>query len=184
MRIISGKFRGVKLEAPKGFDVRPTTDRIKETVFNILCNKKSFIDTTVLDVFSGSGALGIEALSRGAANTVFLDASKVSLECTKINLKKIKRTDETYLGDFRLTLKKLQGRNFDFIFVDPPYEAGYYLEVINLVEKYNLIAKNGIMILEYPANLDLIIDPNKYIIDTRKFGTVAVSFLRASEGDE
>ncbi len=181
MRIIAGKYKGIRLLAPDGQDVRPTTDRIKESIFNILSSKKDFLGTSVLDIFSGSGALGIEALSRGAESVIFCDNNRASIALTRSNLSKIHSSATVLAGDFRLTLKKLSGNKFDFIFADPPYGAGFYGEIINLVEKYGLIAKNGIIILEHSALSDLIIDEKRYIIDCRKFGSVGAAFLTAKE---
>lgn len=181
MRIIAGKCRGVKLFAPEGKDVRPTTDRIKETVFNILSSKRSFENASVLDLFSGSGALGIEAMSRGASEGCFCDKSPVSVEFTKNNLKKAGLSASVYCAEFRLALKKLSGTTFDFIFLDPPYASNFCDEAINLIEKYRLIAKNTIIIAEFSAEDDLHVDEKKYIIDLRKFGSTKVAFLELGE---
>ena len=99
-----------------------------------------------------------------------------------INLSKIKSSAKVYVGDYKTVLKKLQGNKFDFIFADPPYAAGFYDKVLDLVENCELFAKNGIIILEYSAQDDLLINEKRYIRDTRKFGSVKVSFLTAKEG--
>jgi len=181
MRVISGKYRGAKILSPDGNDVRPTTDKIKETMFNILVNKKSFYEASVLDVFAGSGALGLEALSRGASRAIFCDSNRASANLTKMNLKRVQEPYQVFNSDFRIVMKKLVGKKFDFIFADPPYASGYYEEVLFLAEKYDLLAKNGIIILEYSASDDLLLDDKRYIIDTRKCGTIKISFLTARE---
>ena len=114
MRVISGIFRGKRLFSPENSDIRPTTDRIKETVFNILSARRSFVGAKALDLFSGSGALGIEAISRGAAEVVFVDKGRQGYELTKRNLAHIGAEAEVYNTDFTVALKKLSGRQFDF----------------------------------------------------------------------
>lgn len=181
MRVISGKFKGKKLFAPDGNGVRPTTDRIKETVFNILTSKSDFNDAKVLDLFSGSGALGIEALSRGAHSVVFVDKSKDSIELTKKNLAHVGVSAEIYNTDFRIALKKLGGRAFDFIFLDPPYFGDNEQEIFELIQKYDLLTESGIIFLEHSSKIDLPNIGEKYIIDTRSCGSTSITFLQRRE---
>ena len=122
MRVISGKVRGLKLNTPKNEDVRPTTDRVKESLFNIV--SPYIMESDVLDLFAGTGSLGIECLSRGANKCVFVDVSKESISIVKSNIKKARVENEsTVLNlDFKDAINKLkiQNNKFDVIFMDPP----------------------------------------------------------------
>lgn len=180
MRVISGKYRGKGLLSPEGNSTRPTTDKIKETVFNILFSKKSLEGAVVLDLFAGSGALGIEALSRGASFAVFVDADKYAYRLVKENIDRvgIKEGFEVYCTDYMLALKKLSGKKFDFIFCDPPYSAGLEESIIKLILKYDILFDDGIIFLEHSAKKDLPNLSDGFIIDTRICGTTAISFLQ------
>lgn len=180
MRVISGKYRGKKLFSPEGNDVRPTTDRIKETVFNILCAKSDFCGAAVLDLFSGTGSLGIEAISRGATTAVFVDKSRDSIELTKKNLAHVGIVAEVYNTDFKVALKKLYGRQFDFIFVDPPYFGKNEQDIFDLILKYDLLTQNGIIFLEHSTKIGLPVLGERYIIDDRVCGNTSIAFLQRS----
>ena len=122
MRVIAGSAKRLQLKTIEGMDTRPTTDRIKETLFNMI--SAYIADSNFLDLFSGSGAIGIEALSRGAACAVFVEQSKKAMECNKENLRYTKLADnaEVYETDVHTALNRLVGKKtFDYIFVDPPY---------------------------------------------------------------
>ncbi len=181
MRVIAGKYKGKKLFSPQGNDVRPTTDRIKETVFNILTSKSDFEGATVLDLFSGSGALGIEALSRGATTAVFVDKSRDSIELTKLNLAHVGAEAEVYFADFRVALRKLSGRQFDFIFLDPPYFGKNEQTIFDLIQRYDILTQNGIIFLEHSTTIDLPETGERYIIDNRVCGKTTISFLQRRE---
>lgn len=177
MRVISGRYRGRKLFSPSDDRVRPTTDRIKETLFNILTSSVG-IYGSVLDLFSGSGALGIEALSRGADSAVFIDRDPDSIRLTRMNLKSIGIDAEVYCADFRTALKKLDGRKFDFIFADPPYAMRAEPLIVAGIEKYCLLAEGGTIIIEHDTKNNLPKSLKSYIIDTRECGNTSLSFLR------
>ena len=117
LRVISGKVRGLKLDTPKNEDVRPTTDRVKESLFNII--NPYIIDSNVLDLFAGTGSLGIECLSRGASSAIFVDVSKESINIVKSNIKKARVENEsTILNlDFKNAIDrlKIQNKKFDII---------------------------------------------------------------------
>ena len=121
MRVIAGSAKRLQLKTIEGMDTRPTTDRIKETLFNMI--SAYIADSNFLDLFSGSGAIGIEALSRGAACAVFVEQSKKAMECIKENLRYTKLADkaEVYETDVLNALNRLEGKKtFDYIFMDPP----------------------------------------------------------------
>ena len=147
MRVIAGKYKGRKLFSPEDSSVRPTTDKVKEACFSILTN--DIYDARVLDLFAGSGGLGIEALSRGASYCLFADASRKSLNLVKQNLDHCKVEEETRIaaGDYSKVLKSLAGRiedgreePFDIILLDPPYDAGFLDEVFRLIAEGDILA--------------------------------------------
>lgn len=174
MRIISGQFKGRKLKTLEGMNTRPTADRVKESLFNILGNK--VYDARVLDLFAGSGSLGLEALSRGAVNCVFVDSSKAAINIVEENIKLCRQEKNSRLinKDYMEALK-LINEKFDIIFVDPPYSKG--IELVVLDKAKNILAENGVMIVETdqtdipPDEIDRLV---KY--DSRKYGRTIISF--------
>ncbi len=178
MRVISGKFKYKQLYAPENNLVRPTTDRIKETLFNILASKGVAGTVTVLDLFAGSGALGIESLSRGAEKVVFIDKSRDSIKLLNKNLAHVgadPKTYEIYNVDFEFALKKLKNRGFDMIFADPPYAAGLEEKIIGLIDKYGVLATDGVLIIEHDSKNKFSISP--FVSDERICGSSSLSFL-------
>ena len=151
MRVIAGTARSLKLTAPKGMEVRPTTDRIKETLFNIL--SPDIYGAVFLDLFCGSGAIGIEALSRGANKCVFVDASDTSLACTKANLEHTKLADRAVVlrREAASAVVKLAGDRFDIVFMDPPYGKQLEKQVLEHMARYDILSDNGIVIVEADA---------------------------------
>ena len=180
MRVISGKYKGLRLGSPHG-QVRPTTDLVKGSLFSVLDSRGSIEDAVCLDLFAGSGALGIEALSRGAASCVFcdLDASNV-----KFNLDKLKLVERVVCADFRHALRLLRDRKFDLIFCDPPYKTSYDEESYRLICKYGMLAEDGVVVLEHASEKKLKSIPESCIIDKRTFGASAFEIVRGnSESD-
>lgn len=151
MRVISGSAKGRKLKTPRGMDVRPTTDSVKEAVFNII--REDVIGCRVLDLFAGSGQLGIEALSRGAKEAVFVDVSATSLKLVKDNLMLCGFNGKTVRED---ALDYLQhAEPFDLIFIDPPYDSDYYEKVLEKIKLFDILTDGGIMIVETRRNKEL-----------------------------
>lgn len=148
MRVISGSCRGRKLAEPQGMDVRPTTDMVKEALFNII--QFDIEGRRVLDMFAGTGQLGIEALSRGAAACVFLDRSRDSVRLVKENLRRCGLNAEVIQCDAIEYLRP--GRTFDLIFVDPPYDSGLAEEAVRAVVSFDILSKGGIIICESRAD--------------------------------
>ena len=150
MRVISGTARGKKLKSPEGQDVRPTLDRIKEDMFNII--GPAIRGKKVLDLFAGSGALGIEALSRGAEVCYFVDNDKKSLSLTRQNLDSTQLASKARLleTDAENAIKKLssEGLKFDYIFIDPPYNLRIAETTLQKLQKYNIIQENVYIIVE------------------------------------
>ncbi|RCW62008.1 16S rRNA (guanine(966)-N(2))-methyltransferase RsmD [Halanaerobium sp. ST460_2HS_T2] len=150
MRIIAGKAGGLKLKSLKGKDVRPTLDRVKESMFNIIAFYLPGAE--ILDLFSGFGSLGIEALSRGAGRADFVEINKSHLNIIKDNLKKARLFDEAELfkQDAYLYLKNCSTK-YDLIFMDPPYEKNMTSEAIKLILDNKLLKENGLIISEKSA---------------------------------
>ncbi len=181
MRVISGKYKGIRLDSPKDNSVRPTTDRIKETIFNILFSRNVVEGKAVLDLFSGSGALGIEAASRGAESVVFADASAESVKLTRENAAKTKSQFEIIHGDYKFATRKLQGRKFGLIFVDPPYRAGLYADALRQIVKYELLDVGGVVVVEHGGSADLGECESAFDSDVRKCGNTYVGFYTLKE---
>lgn len=150
MRIIAGKAGGLKLKSLKGREVRPTLDRVKESMFNIIAFYLPGAE--VLDLFSGFGSLGIEALSRGAKKADFVEINKSHLKIVEDNLKKARLFDEAELfnQDVYLYIKSCS-RKYDLIFMDPPYEEDMTAEAVNLILDNHLLKENGLIISEKSA---------------------------------
>ena len=181
MRVISGTAKGKKLNSLEGLETRPTLDRVKEAVFNII--QFDIKDSVVLDLFSGSGALGIEALSRGAKEAILCDASSKAIKIINKNLEETRLKDKAKVinTDYLVTLSKIKDKKFDIIFLDPPYKSDYVEKSIEYILKYNLLAENGIIILE--TNDKNKIDEIKAkkgleVYDTRKYGIAIIIFIR------
>jgi len=187
MRIISGVARGTKLYTLEGLDTRPTLDRVKEPLFSIIT---SYIDNAkVLDLFAGSGALGLEALSRGAKETVFGEVFKEAAAIIQKNIEKTHMQDKSRLirKDFKEILEMLSKdkEEFDIIFLDPPYKTSYDLIAIeNIIEK-NLLTQDGIIIVETDEEekIEKIKQiKNITVQDVRKYGRVKLVFLQIAKG--
>lgn len=150
MRIIAGKAGGLKLKSLKGRDVRPTLDRVKESMFNIIAFYLA--DTEILDLFSGFGSLGIEALSRGAKKADFVEINKRHLKIIDENLKKSKlfNSAELYNQDVYSYLKNCR-QKYDIIFMDPPYQKDMTAAAIKLIVKNKLLKEDGLIISEKSA---------------------------------
>ncbi len=148
MRVIAGKCRSLPLKAPKGDDTRPTTDRIKETLFNILM---PYLPGAVfIDVFSGSGGIGIEALSRGASHAYFIEKAPEAASCIVDNLKFTKLTDDATLlkQDFESALMGIHEKEADIIFADPPYREGYEERLLAILSKMDYVTNDTMIIIE------------------------------------
>lgn len=174
MRVIAGKYRGRSLAAPKDFSVRPTTDRVKENLFNILQFK---IDgARVLDLFAGSGALGIEAVSRGADEVWFVDGSRDSAELIRKNLSGIEYKGGVLNKDFADALKNLDSP-FDVIFIDPPYKKGLADKAVEIITERGLLSDKGVIVCEHGADEICLVPEGCTLQSRRKYGDTALSFI-------
>ena len=151
MRVVAGSAKGRKLVAPEGMATRPTTDQLKEAMFNII--QFEVADRRVLDLFAGSGQLGIEALSRGAAHCTFVDERRESLRVIRENLEKTGFSDKALVasGDALAFLGRQSPRQFDLILLDPPYGGGLLKKSICAVAAFDILAPDGIIVCESGA---------------------------------
>ena len=149
MRVISGTAKRLQLKTVEDMDTRPTTDRIKETLFNMI--SEYLADSNFLDLFSGSGAIGIEALSRGVAHASFVEQSKKAMACIRENLAYTKLADraDVYETDVIHALSRMEGRKiFDYIFMDPPYNQLLEKKVLEYLSTSKLLSNDGLIIVE------------------------------------
>ncbi|MBE7002025.1 MAG: 16S rRNA (guanine(966)-N(2))-methyltransferase RsmD [Ruminococcaceae bacterium] len=155
MRVISGAAKGILLKTPDGLATRPTADRVKEALFSII--QFELQGTKVLDLFGGTGQLGIEALSRGAKSCVFVDESKDACKLIQENLKrtKLEHTAQVICGDYAFFLKKCR-ESFDIVFLDPPYAEKFLENSLNLISEIDILQSGGIIVTERPVGKDLV----------------------------
>jgi 16S rRNA (guanine(966)-N(2))-methyltransferase RsmD len=151
MRIVAGIARGRRLRAPKGRLVRPTADRVKEAVFSMLESRESSAGRAVLDLFAGAGTLGIEALSRGAAEAVFVEPSRAASDAIRDNLRTAGLDGEILAMPADRAIKRLAaaGRRFDRIFIDPPYGEGWIERTLTALDASDVVAEGGWVVVEY-----------------------------------
>lgn len=181
MRIIAGKARGTKLYTLEGDNTRPTLDRVKESLFNIIQDKIQ--DSYFLDLFSGSGAIGLEALSRGAKRAILCDKAKEACNIIRKNVDKTHLTEniEIYNLDFKQVLQNKITNQLDIIFLDPPYQTDFAIQAIDIIIEKELVNKDAIIIVE-TDNKDKITKQleNRHceINDIRKYGRAYLIFLK------
>ncbi|HIW24496.1 MAG TPA: 16S rRNA (guanine(966)-N(2))-methyltransferase RsmD [Firmicutes bacterium] len=183
MRVIAGSARRLLLKAPDGMDTRPTADRVKESLFNML--NPDLYGCAFLDLFSGSGAIGIEALSRGAQRAVLVDASMECAGIIKQNLEvtKLGENAEIINEDVYAAIERLgrRGDKFDIIFMDPPYAAGYYVPVMEAIKKADILAAEGYIVAESAKGVDFTAAEGFKIFKERKCGPAVMNFLNLEE---
>lgn len=179
MQIITGKFRGRKLKSVPTAETRPTLGRVKESIFDML---NDYIpNSVVLDLFAGSGALGIECISRGAQHVVFVDMQKESISTIKTNLKNDLSQATIIKSDFSDALYSLSKQNikFNLVLLDPPFASDFIDKSLYLLHKYNLLEDNAIIMCEKACKKDLQNFPHQYIIIRDKsYGTIGVCILK------
>lgn len=180
MRINAGKWRGRTLFSVEGLSTRPTPDMMKQALFNILGDR--IVNASFCDVFAGTGNVAFEALSRGAKNAVLIENSKAALNVIRQNAAKLKCENDIFVisNDALIALKMLKGKKFDFIFFDPPYNMGFERSVLNLINENELLADNGMVIVQFEAKNSIVSDiPECYdISDQRKYGRSSFVMLR------
>jgi 16S rRNA (guanine966-N2)-methyltransferase len=181
MRIIGGVARGRHIYSPKKSYIRPTSDGIKESIFNILqeVSGKSF-----LDLFAGSGNVGLEALSRGAARVVFVEKNAVMVNAIKKNLEELgfRNKCEILATEVKKGIRQIQkkGESFDFLYADPPYDKGYVEEILWYLREGNIVSSESLIILQHSLRESLPVDRAGIFIltDQRRYGDTLISFFR------
>ncbi len=181
MRVIAGKYRGRRLHAPRGRSIRPTADRLRESIFNII--GEDIAGHNIIDVFAGTGAMGIEALSRGAEQAVFIDKHPQALECLRTNLRSLANPDRWQIirwdaGPSLRCLSALDLR-FGYAFIDPPYNCGLADRALQNLLDADVMLPGGLIVLEHHQLEGLT--PREActsIWDQRRYGKTLVTFLR------
>ncbi len=173
MRVITGIAKGKRLETPEGLDIRPTIDRVKEAIFSSI--QFELFNSEVLDLFAGTGQLGIEAISRGAKTAVFVDNSRKSIEVVNKNLEITNFTSKSIVINMNsIDYAHTTDKKFDFIFLDPPYNKGILLEILPALS--DKLTTDGQIICEYEKNLDLPEKISKLRLKkTQKYGKIKIS---------
>lgn len=180
MRIISGTARGTKLYTLEGRTTRPTLDRVKESLFNIIQSKIQ--DSIFLDLFSGSGAIGLEAASRGARKSILCDKSKDAIKIIRNNTEKthLEKKVEIFNKDFTDLLES-DIKKIDIVYIDPPYKTDYIYEALKIIINNKSLEKDGLIILETDEQDRILKQIDKLrleVIDRRKYGRAYLIFLK------
>lgn len=180
MRVISGKCRGTHLQAPEGMETRPTTDRIKETLFNMIAF--DIPGCYFLDLFSGSGAIAIESLSRGAKQAVLVDQSEKALACIRENLEKTRlKADAEVMNVNVLDAVRTLGRRkvtFDIIFMDPPYALEGVDQILEAIVENELLNDEGYIILERSSKSTVNLPHNLVLWKEKQYKVTTLSFIK------
>ena len=185
MRIISGTARGTKLYTLEGKTTRPTLDRVKESLFNIIQNE--VINSNFLDIFSGSGAIGLEAASRGAKKVILCDKSKEAINIINKNIETthLKETIELYNLDYETLLKEKINEKMDIIYIDPPYNSDFAVKSVEYIINKKIADENTNIIIE-TDNEENILEQLKNteieITDKRKYGRATLIFIKIRKG--
>lgn len=177
MRIISGKYKSKKINTLKSSDTRPTSDKVRESIFSML----GVIEGDVLDLFGGTGALAIEALSRGAESAMIIDGAKDAIRIIKENTEGLDEPIEVYRNDYQRALKAMSKRekSFDLIFLDPPYRKKLVDKSLQIIKKENLLKADGRIIVETSSDETVNIEGFQEI-KAHKYGTIKVQLLELS----
>lgn len=184
MRVVAGIYRGRKLERIEGMDIRPTSDMVKESLFNILGGE--VINSNFLDLFGGTGSIGIEAVSRGAEHVVFIDSSIKSIKVLRKNLENlgIKNNVEVYNADYLTAINKLyqNSRRFDIIFLDPPYGTGIAQKALERINEKPILSGDGVIIVEHDARDAMPVSLGSIkMYREKRYGNTKLSFYHTGE---
>lgn len=169
MRVIAGKARSLRLKTPEGLETRPTTDRIKETLFNML--QPYLPDSVFIDLFSGSGGIGIEALSRGARHAYFVENNKNAIACMQENLKFTRMMEDATIlkQDVLSALSGIHEKEADIIFMDPPYDQGYERQVLTLLAGQPYVTEDTLIVVEALRETDFsYAEPLSFLVTKEK----------------
>jgi len=180
MRIVAGEKKGFKLKTLKGFEVRPTLEQVKESIFNMLAHE--IPDSIVVDLFCGSGNLGLEALSRGAKKCFFIDSSKESLKVTRENVHHLEYDDRAELLRLKLPdglSRFIEMKAANLVLADPPYGTNLASETLAAISSNKLLKENAILVIEHSGKTQVKFDPKMYdLLKDKKYGQTDVIILR------
>lgn len=184
MRVITGTARGRRLKELEGMETRPTTDRVKEGIFNII--QFDLEGRRILDLFAGTGQLGIEALSRGAASAVFVDQRRDAAALTRDNLKLTDLSDKgRVVNGEAVSFLAASKEKFDIIFLDPPYAADLWEPALEAISRFDILLNHGIIVCESPLEKEMpAMDPPYYLHRTYRYGKIKVTTYHREEGRE
>ena len=182
MRVTGGEYRGRILHTVDDLSVRPATDRVRQTLFNMLVNRLDFEDLSVLDLFAGSGSLGIEALSRGAARAVFIEGDPRAMEFIEQNLQQLQCADraEVYTLDAVQYMER-SGATFGLVFADPPYAYPATASLPGIAFSRGIVKPGGYLLIEHASALVFEESPLYHIGPVKKFGRTVVTFFTGKE---
>lgn len=176
MRIISGKYRGKSLKTLEGLDTRPTTSRVKESIFNII--QFSVPNSDVLDLFSGSGQMGIETLSRGASSVDFIDQNSKAVKIIEQNLKICGVSQRVFCIDYVSYLKSCD-KKYDIIFLDPPYGTNIINNSLIFINDFKLLKECGIIVCETSVSDTINLNNTNFVaLKTYKYGTINITIIK------
>lgn len=178
MRVTAGKYKGRVLEENKFEHIRPTADMVKQAIFNKI--NFDLQGAKVLDLFCGTGALGIEAISRGASEVVFADKDARSISLTIKNLNKLGLTARVLNATYQNAIKRLSGEKFDIIILDPPYKSGLYEDCVKLIYQSDLLSENGIIVCEQNKEDEFDFLPFE-TTDIKVYGIKKVCYLQLNK---
>lgn len=178
MRIISGRFRGKGIRAPKNLPVRPTTDMAKESLFNILNNRLFFEDVALLDLFCGIGSISLEFASRGCSDITAVDSHGDTIRFLKKTIDELQIEGINVVRADALSYLRNSYGSYDVVFMDPPYEYPEYEEIVRLILDRGLLKEGGLLIVEHDRRQSFLDHPN--FIEHRKYGGVEFSLLASA----
>ncbi len=184
MRVITGTARGRRLKELSGLETRPTASRVKEGIFNII--QFDIEGRRILDLFAGTGQLGIEALSRGAASAVFVEQRRDAVSLIQDNLKLtgLEKNARVICGETGAFLSSAREK-FDIIFMDPPYPANLWKNTLFAISQFDILSNHGIIVCESPASLDMpAMEPPYFLWKTYRYGNTKITTFFREEGAE
>lgn len=185
MRVIAGKYKGRRLETVPDNSVRPATDKVKGAIFNVLQSRVNWHSANVLDLYAGSGSIGIEALSRGAKNCIFVEKSRNAFQFLKSNIASIGADNEATVvyGDAE-TFVDSSRTKFSIVFADPPYALEALKNIPNKIFEKDLVADDGYLIIEHPARYEFAQNSLWHVVVQKVYGNTSVSFFQHKKSEE
>ncbi|NCT40175.1 MAG: 16S rRNA (guanine(966)-N(2))-methyltransferase RsmD [Alphaproteobacteria bacterium] len=182
MRVVSGVHGGRKLNVPKGRDIRPTSDKVRGAIFNTLSGYCDFHEAFVLDAFCGTGALGIEALSRGASHCVFVDKARASLDLARQNVGMLGLEGESVFKLADAQKVHFGARDpFDLVFLDPPYRQGLAIACLDHLGRSDILREGAVCVLETERGADVSAPAQFEMLKDKLYGDTLVTYLRYSQ---